>query len=520
MSSSRTFSAPVRCAPKPDIALVSPRCVASRKYCGGTWKGIESRLDYIQHMGFDAVWISPIVANIEGETYYGEAYPGYWPVDQNALNGHFGTASDLTSLSSALHSRGMYLMLDLTINHLAGTSPPPTLNYSSFTPFSSSSDFHRFCWITEESNQTDVEQCWLGDAHLPLADVDTEDAGIVDFFGAWVGGLVRTYGADGVRIGTVRNVRKTFWPGFAKASGVFTIGEVLDGDVQYVSAYTQVLDSVLDYPTFYPLVKAFNSTNSDLTELANTYQAVQDSYKYGAFSSGTFLENQDSPRFQSYTTDEALVKNAITWPFVGDGVPILYYGQEQGFKGGNNPDNHEALWLSDYNENSSLVMHVKALNAARKAAMAANESIFLTTPVAILDAEKTRMMTWKPPMLGLFTNNGSDTSPKWEVPETYAPGLELIDVLSCNNYIADSNGRFTVNGQNGMPQVILPMDKAFNKSYCEELKKPVRSSGSSTSSSPGAEHSSGPTSAASSRQSSVLALILVGMTVLLSLGMY
>ncbi|KZT05149.1 glycoside hydrolase family 13 protein, partial [Laetiporus sulphureus 93-53] len=96
----------------------SPPCdVASRKYCGGTWKGIESRLDYIQHMGFDAVWISPIVANIEGETYYGEAYPGYWPVDQNALNGHFGSASDLTSLSSALHSRGMYLMLDLTINH-------------------------------------------------------------------------------------------------------------------------------------------------------------------------------------------------------------------------------------------------------------------------------------------------------------------------------------------------------------------------------------------------------------------
>jgi alpha-amylase len=31
-----------------------------RSYCGGTWKGLENKLDYIQGMGFDAVWISPV----------------------------------------------------------------------------------------------------------------------------------------------------------------------------------------------------------------------------------------------------------------------------------------------------------------------------------------------------------------------------------------------------------------------------------------------------------------------------
>lgn len=37
----------------------SPDCWI-RSYCGGTWKGLENKLDYIQGMGFDAVWISPV----------------------------------------------------------------------------------------------------------------------------------------------------------------------------------------------------------------------------------------------------------------------------------------------------------------------------------------------------------------------------------------------------------------------------------------------------------------------------
>lgn len=47
------------------------------QYCGGTWRGIIDHLDYIQGMGFDAIWISPPFANVEGQTPLGEAYHGY-----------------------------------------------------------------------------------------------------------------------------------------------------------------------------------------------------------------------------------------------------------------------------------------------------------------------------------------------------------------------------------------------------------------------------------------------------------
>ena len=47
-------------------------CDASlQQYCGGSWQGLISKLDYIQGMGFTAIWISPIVAQMEGTTLDG-----------------------------------------------------------------------------------------------------------------------------------------------------------------------------------------------------------------------------------------------------------------------------------------------------------------------------------------------------------------------------------------------------------------------------------------------------------------
>ena len=83
---------------------------ADRAYCGGSWAGIANNLDYIQGMGFDAVWISPITKQVQGSTPDGYAYHGYWQQDITELNSNFGTADDLKNLASALHGRGMVSM--------------------------------------------------------------------------------------------------------------------------------------------------------------------------------------------------------------------------------------------------------------------------------------------------------------------------------------------------------------------------------------------------------------------------
>jgi alpha-amylase len=99
-----------------------------QRYCGGTWNSIRSNLDYIQDMGFTAIWISPVNKNIEGITAYGEPYHGYWVEDISKLNSHFGTAADLKTLSADLHARGMYLMVDIVVNNVVATTTEPDLS--------------------------------------------------------------------------------------------------------------------------------------------------------------------------------------------------------------------------------------------------------------------------------------------------------------------------------------------------------------------------------------------------------
>lgn len=61
-------------------------CYSLGNYCGGTFKGLENKLDYIAGMGFDAIWISPVVDNSA------DGYHGYWARNWNAINSYFGSA--------------------------------------------------------------------------------------------------------------------------------------------------------------------------------------------------------------------------------------------------------------------------------------------------------------------------------------------------------------------------------------------------------------------------------------------
>jgi len=74
-------------------------------------------------MGFDTIWISPVVSNIGGTTGEGEAYHGYWTLDPGELNDNFGTEEDLKALVTAVHGKGMYIMVDVVVNHVGESIP-------------------------------------------------------------------------------------------------------------------------------------------------------------------------------------------------------------------------------------------------------------------------------------------------------------------------------------------------------------------------------------------------------------
>ena len=124
-------------------------------YCGGTWQGMENNLDYIKGMGFDAIWISPVVDNIDG------GYHGYWARNWEKRNDHFGSDDDLKSLVNAAHDKGIAVMLDVVANH----SGPIGDDFSQIYPLNKAEHYHSDCDINDWGNQQQVENCRL--AGLP-----------------------------------------------------------------------------------------------------------------------------------------------------------------------------------------------------------------------------------------------------------------------------------------------------------------------------------------------------------------
>lgn len=127
-------------------------------YCGGSWRGLINRLDYIQGMGFSAVWISPVTLNLLQKTKNLESYHGYWQQDLYAVNPQFGTMEDLKDLSDALHKRDMYLMLDVVVGNMAFAGAPEEVDYSVFDPFNQQQFFHPYCPMPDPGNVTGVQE--------------------------------------------------------------------------------------------------------------------------------------------------------------------------------------------------------------------------------------------------------------------------------------------------------------------------------------------------------------------------
>lgn len=71
--------------------------------------------------------------------------------------------------------------------------PGDAVDYSVFEPFDLSSYFHPYCLISDYDNQTDVENCWLGDTTVSLPDLNTKDAKVREIWYDWVADLVSNY---------------------------------------------------------------------------------------------------------------------------------------------------------------------------------------------------------------------------------------------------------------------------------------------------------------------------------------
>lgn len=450
-------------------------------WCGGTWLSIIDKLDYIQEMGMTAIWISPVSRNIDVETPYNYAYHGYWVNDPMELNPRFGSADDLHALSKALHDRGMYLMVDIVVNNVPSlqenTYLSPDALIADLSYLNSTEYFHPPCNI-DYSNETSCEYCWLALTEVALMDVNTEHPDVIGMLQAWIKDLVTTYNIDGLRIDAAKHVPGAFWAPFCESAGVFCIGEVFGDDIPFAASFQTEnwMDSVLGYPLYNGLVEGFGAPMGNMSGFVQHATNVLQQFPHPEYL-GNFLENHDVPRWRNATVDPQLAYNAQIAQFMFDGVPIVYYGQEQDLHmGGYDPLNREALWPSNYT-NGTTYQRLTKLNQLRTA-LINNGTLYqgksyIDSHATILASTDYDVAFRKGPVLAVLTNRGSPSQDAtFSVPQSgFTPQSSVIDVMSCRQFTVTSDGSVTVSyaasGYGGMPYIFMTQQDVSNLNWCK-----------------------------------------------------
>jgi len=254
-------------------------------------------------------------------------------------------------------------MIDVVANHVA----PVGSDYKQIRPFNSSEHYHDCngcpadCNIHTWTNQPEVEHCRL--AGLP----DLNQT--VPFVRNSLISLIKSVAADrsdGLRIDTVPEVEKEFWKELQNTVDVFAMGEVFDMRTDYVAGYQGPLNSVLSYPMFNTMRDVFGYGGS-MRNLASCIAGMKQ-YFSDIHVLGTFMDNHDQKRFLCYQNDRWRYRNALVWTLYSAGIPIIYYGSEQGYSGCDDPKNREPLWTSGYSTSAELYTFIQTAIAHRKKA--------------------------------------------------------------------------------------------------------------------------------------------------------
>jgi glycosidase len=353
-------------------------------------------------------------------------------------------------------------------------------------------------------NFSDPQQVIYGDFTGGLKDLATENptvqATLVDSYAKWV----ESVDFDGFRIDTIKHVQSEFWQVFApnirkrlSAEGkndFIQFGEAFDGDDQLLGSYTQpgMLDSVLYFSQHYTAFQQVFEYAKQRGMQQGTAQ-IQQLWANQTVNYGTtpqpggigippykalvnFIDNHDVARFLfDAQGDTDALKNALTLLYTEAGIPDLYYGTEQNFAGGNDPDNREVLWNTNFDTSNDTFTHIAKLARIRRtyAALRRGDTAvrWSSTHVAaeqdagIFAFERTGGDAGSSYALIVQNTNAfkpSDTANGAAVMATaLPPNTVLVDVLNGNAPGSNAPASFTTDGSGNLLVSNVPAQSGY-----------------------------------------------------------
>ena len=436
-------------------------------YHGGDFAGVTAKLDYLQDLGVNTIWITPIVENVEGVAVTGEgskdvpynaAYHGYWANDFTKLNPTLGTTEEFETMISEAHKRGMRIMVDIVVNH-AGYGTESTFG-----------DMIR----NKSTDEGDIKSWQSG-----LPDFATENADVRAKLVEWQTSWMKDYGVDYFRVDTVKHVDSTTWaalknsttevnPSFKMIGEYYGAGYASNGS----TLGSGQMDADLDFD-FNDQATSFVSGNISSVE---KFLSARNSALNNAYMTGQFLSSHDEDGFKAslmngkkYTEDKATSAAlvAATLQLTAKGIPVIYYGEEVGLSGLNNypyQTNRYDMDFSKATKDNVTYQHYKNLLSIRNA----YTDVFARgsrTVVAGSDEEGYDVVSRSYGGTTLYVGmNIKDTAKEVKVPVSLAAGTEVKDLYSGATYTVGSDKTVAVT---------IPAAKDGGTVILTEVKKTV-----------------------------------------------
>lgn len=366
--------------------LDNPLVTERTNYQGGDIKGLEDVIKegYLNRLGVNSVWISPLTKNPEGA--WGNfkdphvmfsGYHGYWPSLSTVIDNRVGTPQELESLLSTAHDSNMNVLLDYVAHHVHKEHPIYKKHPDWVTPL----------YLPDGSLNTERWDdhrltTWF-DTFMPTLDLGRPEIAnyMVDSALFWL----KEYDFDGFRHDATKHIPTNFTRLLTKkirgqvankkGKNMYQIGETY-GDPDLISSYvgSGLLDAQFDFNLYDRMVDVF-AFDDPMEKLVNEQKRSLNIYGYHHVM-GNITGNQDRARFISFadqtidrSTDwiklkqighlETLTAKPLgfekfkcfyAYQMTAPGIPVIYYGDEIGMAGGNDPGNRMPMKFSDLSD--------------------------------------------------------------------------------------------------------------------------------------------------------------------------
>lgn len=383
--------------PSNDEPLNHPDVHPKADYYGGDIDGITTKVldNYFSDLGVNTIWLSPISQNPKGP--YGQypnpptkfsGYHGYWPISSSKIDYRFGTEEGFNKLLNEAHTRELNVLVDYVANHVHEEHPV----YKNNPDWATSLYLPDGTMNTEKWDEYRLTT-WF-DVFMPTLNFFKPEVveAMTDSALFWF----KNYPIDGFRHDATKHIPEDFWRTLTyklktqivhpENRNIYQIGETY-GSADLINSYinTGMLDGQFDFNVYDAAVSAFARPDIGFKGLSEKLSESLSIYGYHNLM-GNITGNQDRPRFISYAdgslrfgedtklagwTRSIEIQDTVAYKKLQmlhafnltiPGIPVIYYADEYGVPGGNDPDNRRMMAFDGWNKfETETRNHVKKL---------------------------------------------------------------------------------------------------------------------------------------------------------------